>query len=207
MPRSVLGRTKWFENTVEKKIEKKTKIKCYCVIGFLKKINLKNIELGLWNVNPWFHFFYFVYFDMEINVLSDSTVWGPNFLSEHSKLSAQTSLYRYRAKLHTSHSTLLYISLHPPSLWVLSFPSRSWQLSGYTDPPSNPVTLNHLCIMDPFGILKAEMDPLSPDRNTHMHTSLLIWRVPSMEGKKCCWLRSAFLTFQLWKMAWKCSQF
>lgn len=52
MPRSVLDRTKWFENTVEKKREKKIKTKCYCVIGFLKKINLKNIELGLWNVNP-----------------------------------------------------------------------------------------------------------------------------------------------------------
>lgn len=149
--------------------EKKIKTKCYCVIGFLKKINLKNIELGLWNVNPWFHFFYFVYFDMEINVLSDSTVWGPNFLSEHLKLSAQTSLKSYGAKLPTCHSTLLCISLHPFSLWVLSFPSRPWQLSGYTDPPSNPVTLNHLCIMGPFGIVKAEMYPFSRQKYTHAH--------------------------------------
>lgn len=37
-------------------------------------------------------FFYFIYCDMEINALSDLTVWGPNFLPEHLKLDTQTSL-------------------------------------------------------------------------------------------------------------------
>lgn len=37
-------------------------------------------------------FFYFLYFDMEINALSDSKVQGSNFLFTHLKLDTQTSL-------------------------------------------------------------------------------------------------------------------
>lgn len=77
-------------------MQQEIETKCYYKTAFLKNIISKSISpktepIGIGSESITL-FFYFLYFDMEINALSDSKVWGLIFLSAHLKLDTQTSL-------------------------------------------------------------------------------------------------------------------
>ena len=114
---------------------------------------------------PTLSFFYFIYFDKEIDTLSYFIVQGPNFITEHLILDTQTSLQSETLIPRTTHFTLV---LHQ-ALHLLS-PGHLISFTVFTPfrihRPSNPATLSHLWIMNPLGILKVEMDHLLSDTYT-----------------------------------------
>ena len=144
---------------------------------------------------------------MEINALSDSTVWA---LISYLSTWSLTPRLQCRAVEWTS---LPYDI--PPVVWCPSHhaaatsdssPSRGLSASHLTAPvawttlriprAAKPVMLNHLRVMDPFGILKAGMGPLP----IHTHTPLHF--ICTFHGRKTCcqfWSISLFSSERLQK--------